>query len=183
MGPIMLCIITAEKQCMSIKRHYGAFTDRNPITTSLFLTVNRHIRDSAALQCLGVSRHEKSSRSDLRSAGFVKGPLLDIRASADLRSEARLVVASDGCWIIYPGCRTLGAEIQTLVWRQLFSLVAIRCRLVATTEGDCVRRRANNGGSGWPPCLITSRWVDSNTSLSLKRVSKTRFSRSKCRTF
>lgn len=48
MGPIMLCIITAEKQCMSIKRHYGAFTDSNPITTSLFLTVNRHIRDSAA---------------------------------------------------------------------------------------------------------------------------------------
>lgn len=61
MGPIMLCIITAEKQCMSIKRHYGAFTDSNPITTSLFLTVNRHIRDSAAPQCLGVSRHEKSS--------------------------------------------------------------------------------------------------------------------------
>ncbi len=56
MGPIMLCIITAEKQCMSIKRHYGAFTDSNPITTSLFLTVNRHIRDSAALQYLGVSK-------------------------------------------------------------------------------------------------------------------------------
>lgn len=50
MGPIMLCIITAEKQCMSIKRHYGAFTDSNPITTSLFLTANRRIRGGAALQ-------------------------------------------------------------------------------------------------------------------------------------
>lgn len=57
MGPIMLCIITAEKQCMSIKRHYGAFTDSNPIITSLFLTVNRYIRDSAAPQCLGISQH------------------------------------------------------------------------------------------------------------------------------
>lgn len=55
----MLCIITAEKQCMSIKRHYGAFTDSNPITTSLFLTVNRHIRDSVW-----------ASRGTKRAAGY-----------------------------------------------------------------------------------------------------------------
>ncbi len=84
------------------------------------------------------ARKEQRVTADLRSAGFVKGPLLDMWPSADLRSEARLVVASDGSWIIYPGCRTLDAEIQTPVWRQWSSLLAIRCRLVATTEGDCV---------------------------------------------
>lgn len=71
----MLCIITAEKQCMSIKRHYRAFTDSNPITTSLFLTVNGHIRDSAVSGRLAPRKRTPAMRF---CCGFVKAAVLDM---------------------------------------------------------------------------------------------------------
>lgn len=115
-GPIMLCIITAEKQCMSIKRHYGAFTDSNPITTSLFLTANRRIRD-------GEARSFAKNTSDALSSWSVPFGCVGISWSQRVERLSEVLTAF---WIIH-GCRSAATrETGTPIWRRHSSLVAIK---------------------------------------------------------
>lgn len=68
---IMLYIITAEKQRMSIKSHYGPSTAGNPITASLYITVNRQIWETGTFfsSCISYSKWPVEFK-DLRCALF-----------------------------------------------------------------------------------------------------------------